>query len=49
MKKEEFIQEAKKLGYTDEEIQEWVEIYEDAKKKGVTMDWRDFLIEKPFY
>lgn len=46
MNKSDFIKEAKKIGYTQEEIEEWVALYEQASSEGVELNWEFFLIER---
>ena len=47
MGKDEFVQEARALGYTDDEIAEIVTLHEQAEKDGISIGWEDDLIEKP--
>lgn len=47
MSKEKFIEEAKKLGYTDEMINEIVANHEEAEKAGIKLDYADDLIPLP--
>lgn len=49
MTEEEFREEAKELGYTKEEINEWIVLYEESKEEGVILDFSLFLIENPEY
>lgn len=47
MTKEEFIKEAKKLGYIEEQIQEIIEEHEEAEKNGIILLYEINLIELP--
>lgn len=47
MNKEKFIEEAEKLGYTDEMINEIVANHEEAEKAGLKLDYTDDLIPLP--
>lgn len=47
MTKEEFKKEAKKLGYSDEQIQEIIDFNEAAKKDGLNIPYELDLIELP--
>lgn len=47
MTKEEYSVEAKKLGYTDEDIRETIAQVEKAAKEGIILNYEDYLIELP--
>lgn len=50
MTKNEFIKKAKDLGYTDEEIKDYVEMVEHDTQDGLFIPWESvLLIEKPVY
>ena len=48
MNKNEFIQKAKEYGYTDEDIEECIQLQLDAKQKGIDIDLADMLIKRPY-
>ena len=47
MNKNEFIKKAKEYGYTDEDIEECIQLQLDAKQDGVIIDLADLLVERP--
>lgn len=47
MSKDEFIKEARKLGYTEEQIQEIIDEHDEAEKKGIILLYEIDLIELP--
>lgn len=47
MDRNEFIKKAKEYGYTDEEIEECIQLQQDAKKDRVIIDLADLLVERP--
>lgn len=47
MGKEEFVKKAKKLGYTDEMINEQIKLNEEAEKQGIKVPWEISLVELP--
>lgn len=47
MNKNEFIQKAKEYGYTDEDIEECIQLQQDAKQDEVIIDLADLLVERP--
>ena len=48
MNKNEFIKKAKEYGYTDEDIEECIQLQLDAKKDGITIDLADLLVKRPY-
>lgn len=49
MTKDEFINKAKELGYSDETISEVVKIHDEAEKDGINIPWESDLIELPVF
>ena len=50
MTKTEFIKTAEALGYAEEDIEEMVDMVEEARNDGVPMDYETIiLIEQPVY
>ena len=47
MDRNEFIKKAKEYGYTDEEIEECIQLQHDAKKERAIIDLADLLVERP--
>ena len=47
MNRNEFIQKAKEYGYTDEDIEECLQIQQDGKEAGIDIDLADMLIKRP--
>ena len=48
MTKDEYVKKAKELGYSDESIQETIQIHEEAKKDlGIDLPYEMYLIELP--
>lgn len=47
MDRNEFIKKAKEYGYTDEDIEECIQLQLDAKKDGIVIDLADLLVERP--
>ena len=50
MTKSDFIEKAKEFGYSDEDINEFIELTESARKDGVPLKYEDVvLVEQPVY
>lgn len=49
MTKEEFIKEAKKFGYTENEINDILKLIEESKKDGITMKYEEILLIEHIY
>ena len=50
MTKAEFIEEAKKCGYMDEDIEEMLDMVEEARNDGVPMEYDSIILtEQPVY
>ncbi|MFA9375584.1 MAG: hypothetical protein ACERKZ_02405 [Lachnotalea sp.] len=50
MDKNEFSKKAKQYGYSDEQIQEFIDLTEEARKDGAPVKYEDIvLIEQPVY
>jgi hypothetical protein len=47
MTKDEFINKAKELGYSDEAINEIIKTHDEAEKEGIKIPWETDLIELP--
>lgn len=47
MDRNEFIKKAKEYGYTDEDIEECLQLQQDGKKSGIDIDLADLLIKRP--
>lgn len=47
MTKDEFIDKAKELGYSNEDISKIIKIHDDAEKEGIRIPWEIDLIELP--
>ena len=47
MNRNEFIKKAKEYGYTDEDIEECLQLQQDAKQEGINIDLADLLIKRP--
>jgi len=47
MTEEQFIFEAKKLGYLENEIKEEIALHNEALEKGINIPYELFLVEKP--
>lgn len=47
MDRNEFIKKAKEYGYTDEDIEECIQLHLDAKQEGINIDLADLLIKRP--
>jgi hypothetical protein len=45
----EFREKAEKMNYTKEEIDEYIEVYEDMRKADIEFDLKELLIEKPIF
>jgi hypothetical protein len=49
MEKDEFRKRAKELGYSEKDIQDYIDLAENAAKDGIKMDYKSCLIELPIY
>ena len=50
MTKAEFIKKAKEYGYMDEDIEEMVDMVEEARNDGIPMDYETIVLtEQPVY
>lgn len=50
MTKKEFIDKAKEFGYKDDQIQDLLEIFKEAKSDGVLIKYEEIqLIQQPVY
>lgn len=50
MTKDEFIERAKEYGYMDEDIEEMLDMVDEARNDGVPMEYDSIvLIEQPVY
>ena len=47
MNRNEFIKKAKEYGYTDEDIEECLQLQQDGKEAGIDIDLADLLVERP--
>lgn len=47
MTKEQFIEKMKEFGYTEDEIEEHIDIHERAKAEGINMPYEIGLVKKP--
>ena len=47
MNRNEFIKKAKEYGYTEEDIEECIQLQQDAKQDGIVIDLADLLVERP--
>ena len=48
MDRNEFIQKAKEYGYTDEDIEECIQLQLEAKQDGIDIDLADMLVKRPY-
>lgn len=50
MTEQEFIKKAKSYGYSEEQVQEFIDLIKSARADGVNMKYDDIvLIEQPHY
>lgn len=46
MEKEEFIKKMIEYNYSDEEIEDTIQLVEELKAEGIVVDYKDFVLSK---